>query len=73
VDKITAANKEGIVAIITHRVITKVLECALLGLDNSHFWNIDQDTCGVTTFIYTGKTFILKHHNDISFLNNGKL
>ncbi len=67
-DKIIADNKEGVVAIITHRVITKVLECALLGLDESHFWNIDQDTCGVTTFIYTGKIFILKHHNDISFL-----
>jgi broad specificity phosphatase PhoE len=71
-DKIIANNKEGIVAIITHRVITKVLECALLGLDDSHFWNIEQDTCGVTTFIYTGKAFILKHHNDVSFLKNGK-
>jgi broad specificity phosphatase PhoE len=70
-DKIIADNKEGVVAVITHRVITKVLECALLGLDVSHFWNIDQDTCGVTNFIYTGKIFILKHHNDISFLNNG--
>jgi broad specificity phosphatase PhoE len=67
-DKIITENKEGSVAIITHRVITKVLACALLGLDESHFWNIDQDTCGVTTFIYTGKIFILKHHNDISFL-----
>ena len=70
-DKIIAENKEGTVAIITHRVITKVLECALLGLDDSHFWNIEQDTCGVTTFIYTGKFFILKHHNDVSFLKMG--
>jgi len=71
-DKIIADNKEGTVAIITHRVITKVLECALLGLDDSHFWNIEQDTCGVTTFIYTGKSFILKHHNDVSFLKKGE-
>ena len=70
-DKIIADNQEGTVAIITHRVITKVLICALLGLDDSHFWNIEQDTCGVTTFIYTGKMFVLKHHNDISFLQNG--
>lgn len=66
-------NKEGIVVIVTHRVITKVLACALLGLDNSHFWNIDQDTCGVTTFVHNGRYFILKHHNDISFLKNSKL
>lgn len=70
-DKIIVKNKEGTVAIVTHRVITKVLECALLGLDDSHFWNIEQDTCGVTTFLYTSKLFILKHHNDISFLKNG--
>ena len=66
-DKIIGDNKEGTVAIITHRLIIKVLEWALLGLDDSHFWNIEQDTCGVTTFIYTGKAFILKHHNDVFF------
>jgi phosphoserine phosphatase len=66
--EIMAAHKEGIVAIVTHRVMTKVLECAILGLDDSHFWNIDQDTCGVTTFIHNGHFFVLKHHNDISFL-----
>ncbi len=71
-NKIIADTKEGPVAIITHRMIAIVLECALLGLDDSHFWNIEHDTCGVTTFIYTGKTFILKHHNDVSFLQNGK-
>jgi len=67
-DRIIAANQEGTVVIVTHRVITKVLECALLGLDDSHFWNIEQDTCGITTFYYTGKAFILKYHNDITFL-----
>ena len=72
-DGIMDQNKEGIVVIVTHRVITKVLACALLGLDNSHFWNIDQDTCGVTTFIHNGRYFILKHHNDVSFLKNSKL
>lgn len=69
-NKIIAENKDGTVAVVTHRVITKVLECALLGLDDSHFWNIEQDTCGVTTFLYTGKIFILKYHNDVSFLKN---
>jgi broad specificity phosphatase PhoE len=67
-DRIMADHKEGAVAIITHRVITKILECALLGLDNSHFWNLEHDTCGVTTFIHNGRRFILTHHNDVSFL-----
>jgi len=71
-DKIMSQNQEGTVAIVTHRVITKVLICALLGLDDSHFWNIEQSTCGVTTFIHNGKCFILTHHNDTSFLKIAK-
>jgi broad specificity phosphatase PhoE len=69
-NKIIADCKQGTIVIVTHRVITKLLECALLGLDDSHFWNIEQDTCGVTTFLYNGRIFVLKYHNDISFLKN---
>ena len=50
-NKIIVDFKQGTIVIVTHRVITKLLECALLGLDDSHFWNIEQDTCGVTTFL----------------------
>lgn len=67
-DRAMTGNPEGTVTFVTHRVITKVLECALLGLDNSHFWNLEHDTCGITTFIHNGRSFILTHHNDISFL-----
>jgi broad specificity phosphatase PhoE len=35
------------VAVVSHRVVNKVLLCALLGLDNSHFWSLRQDTCAV--------------------------
>jgi phosphoserine phosphatase len=72
-DRIKARNQDATVAIITHRVITKIMICALLGLDNSHFWNIEQSTCGVTTFIHNGRCFILMHHNDTSFLKSGTL
>jgi broad specificity phosphatase PhoE len=49
-------------------VVGKVLICALLGLDNSHFWNIRLDTCGITTFVYEKNRFVLAQHNDTSFL-----
>lgn len=62
------AKYEGTVVLVSHRVVNKVLICALLGLDNSHFWNIRQDTCGITTFIYENERFILTKHNDTSFL-----
>ena len=59
---------EGTVVLVSHRVVNKVLICALLGLDNSHFWNIRQDTCGITTFTYENERFILTKHNDTSYL-----
>lgn len=63
-----AAKHEGSVALVSHRVVNKVLICALLGLDNSHFWNIRLDTCGMTTFAYADGRFILTKHNDTSYL-----
>ena len=59
---------EGTVVLVAHRVVNKVLICALLELDNSHFWNIRQDTCGITTFAYANGRFILTEHNNTSFL-----
>jgi broad specificity phosphatase PhoE len=62
------AKHKGTVALVSHRVIHKVIICALLGLDNSHFWNIKLDTCGITTFVYEQNRFVLTGHNDTSFL-----
>jgi broad specificity phosphatase PhoE len=62
------AKYEGIVVLVSHRVVNKVLICALLGLDNSHFWNVRQDTCGMTIFSYENGRFILTKHNDTSYL-----
>jgi len=59
---------DGTVVLVSHRVVNKVLICALLGLDNSHFWNIKLDTCGITGFSYEGGSFILTRHNDTSHL-----
>ncbi|MFC2005699.1 histidine phosphatase family protein [Chloroflexota bacterium] len=62
------AKCEGTVLLVSHRVVNKVLICALLGLDDSHFWNIRQDTCGITTFTYENKQFMLTEHNNTSYL-----
>ena len=62
------ARYEGTVVLASHRVVNKVLICALLGLDNSHFWHIKQDTGGITTFIYENGRFILTEHNNTSYL-----
>ena len=69
IDEVIVKHK-GILVLISHRVVNKVLICALLGLDNSHFWNIRQDTCGITIFTYENGQFILTRHNDTSYLKS---
>ncbi len=64
------AQYKGRVIMVSHRVVNKVLICALLGLDNSHFWNIKQDTCGITSFTCGNGRFILTRHNDTSYLKS---
>jgi broad specificity phosphatase PhoE len=62
------ASDTGAVVLVTHRVVIKVLTCALLGLDNRHFWDVMVDTCGLTTFRHERGRFVLVRHNDTSFL-----
>ena len=62
------AKYEGTIVLVSHRVVNKVLICALLTLDNSHFWNIKVDTAGITIFTYEDGGFALIKHNDTSFL-----
>ena len=64
------AKYEGTVILVSHRVVNKVLICALLGLDNSHFWNIKQDTGGITIFTFENERFILTEHNNTSYLKH---
>ena len=67
VDGILSRHK-GNVLLVSHRVVLKVLICYLLLLDNSHFWNISQDLCGITTFNYVNGRFVLTRHNDTSHI-----
>ena len=67
IDEVSVKHRETVV-LVSHRVVNKILICALLGLDNSHFWNIRQDTCGITTFTCEDERFILTEHNNTSYL-----
>jgi broad specificity phosphatase PhoE len=69
VEDVTGRHK-GTVVLVAHRVVNKVLICALLGLDDSHFWNIRQDTCGISVFTCEDGRFILTRHNDTSHLKS---
>ncbi len=68
IDDIIARYPQGAVALVTHRVVLKVLICALLGLDNSHFWNIGQDTAAINCFQYHNGIWIVSLLNDTCHL-----
>lgn len=68
VGDVIGSRYEGRVVLVSHRVVNKVLICALMGLSNSHFWNVKLDTCGISSFNYEGGRFILTKHNDTSYL-----
>jgi phosphoserine phosphatase len=63
-ERVAQGNPGKTILVVSHRVVTKVLICAALGLDDSHFWQIKQDTTAVNCFEYTGKTFITSLIND---------
>ena len=62
-------NHRGNVAVVSHRVVCKVLICMLLGLDDSKFWNVRIDCGGITIFDYDNGVFILVKHNDTSYFS----
>jgi phosphoserine phosphatase len=62
-------GEEGRIVLVSHRVVNKVLICALLGLDNSSFWNVKMETGGITRFVLDGDRVILTGHNDTSHLS----
>jgi len=59
---------EGTIVLVSHRVVHKVLICALLGLGNSSFWNFRLDTGGITRFEFNGDRVVIISHNDNSYL-----
>jgi len=62
-------NVEGSVLLVSHRVVLKVMACRLLGLDNSHFWDIQIDLAGITEFNCSAARTVLVRHNDVSHLS----
>ena len=61
-------HPEKTLILVSHRVICKVLICAILGLDNSHFWQITQDTTAINLIQYRKGNSILSLMNETCHL-----
>ncbi|MGB9791544.1 MAG: histidine phosphatase family protein [Thermacetogeniaceae bacterium] len=57
------------VVAVSHRVVNKVLLLAFLGLDNSHFWNIKQDTCAINVIEFHPNRYVISRINDTCHLH----
>jgi broad specificity phosphatase PhoE len=66
--EIVEKNSGNSILIIPHRVINKVLLCAILGLSNDHFWGIRQDTGCINVIEYSNRRFVLVRMNDTAHL-----
>jgi broad specificity phosphatase PhoE len=63
------AHRSGqTIALVTHRVVCKVMLCEVLGLDNSAFWRIQQDVCALNRFRREEQGYILLKMNDTGHL-----
>jgi broad specificity phosphatase PhoE len=54
--------------LVSHRVVNKVLICGVLGIDNSHFWQIGQDTTAINLIQYKKERYVLSLMNETSHL-----
>lgn len=68
----TIINKsiDQTILIVSHRVVTKLIICSALGLDNSHFWQIKQDTTAVNCLEYHRGYLVVSLINDTCHLKS---
>jgi broad specificity phosphatase PhoE len=67
-EEVIRNHAEKILVLVSHRVICKVLICAILGLDNSHFWQITQDTTAINLIQHRNTRYILSLMNETCHL-----
>ncbi len=67
IDDIVPDHGDETLVMVSHRVVNKTMLCGLLGLDNSHFWQIGQDT-GCINLLEFGEGFTLRRLNDTCHL-----
>jgi broad specificity phosphatase PhoE len=66
--RIVAGHPEATLAVVSHRVVNKVLLCAALGIGDDGFWRIRQDTCCLNILEWDGDRVSITLLNDTCHL-----
>lgn len=72
-EKIVLEHENQTVAVVSHRVVNKVLLCAVMGLENSNFWKFRQDNCCLNIFESSGNKYTISLLNDTCHLRQTAL
>ncbi len=70
VKEVLIQHPDQTVLLAAHRAVNKVLIAAFIGLDNSHFWRLGQDTTAINYFHWTGGTWHIMALNDTCHLRD---
>ncbi len=68
VEEVASRHPGETVLLAAHRVVNKVLIAALLGLDDSRFWEIGQDTAALNEFVLQDGKWVCRLVNDTCHL-----
>jgi len=70
VRELAESHRGETVVLVGHKITNKVVLCAVLGLDNSHIWQIEQDEAAVNIFEWQEGSFYLTLLNDTCHLSS---
>ena len=68
IENLLEKHKNENIALVAHRVPNKVICCSLIGIDNSNFWRVQQDTASTNLFKYKDGQWMISYLNDTSYL-----
>ncbi len=63
-------NPGQTLALVTHRVVNKVIICRVLGLGDAHFWQIKQDTACLNRLSFGESGWVVECLNDTSHVRH---
>jgi broad specificity phosphatase PhoE len=64
------AHRDQTVVLVSHKVVCKVMELVFLGLDNSRFWQVEQDLCAINLFSLNEERTSILRLNDTCHLRD---
>lgn len=61
-------HKGETVVLVSHKIVNKVILCAVLGLSNHAIWRIDQDNGAINRFEFEGGRWVVRSLNETCHL-----